>query len=150
MLNILVIGGTKYVGLELINLLKKNNLNFLVASRTKINVEKFIFIDKKNPTDLASLFENNDFDVVIDFINYSGLDSLNLYNALVCKKKIPKLILISSIYAYCMPLDLKFNSVFFENDFNAINESVNLLDRPSVTYQQGKRNMETFFAKNYG
>ena len=48
MKNVLVIGGTKYLGLELINILDKSKINFFVASRKKIEVNNFIKIDRKS------------------------------------------------------------------------------------------------------
>ena len=75
MKQILILGGTKYLGLEFVKLLNKSKIKFFVASRKEIEVENFIKIDRKNQGDLDQLFIDNQFDVVVDFINYSGLDS---------------------------------------------------------------------------
>lgn len=149
MLKVLVIGGTRYLGLDFLNLINQRNFELFVASRKEIAAENFICIDRKNQSDLDELFLNNDFDVVIDFICYSGSDSEKLYNSIILQKKRPKLILISTVYVYGTPLDIELDSYFDENSFNANLHSESLLDRPLVSYSEGKRDMESFFAKKY-
>ena len=149
MKKVLVIGGTKYLGLEFIELLQKKNMKLFVASRKEIFVDNFIKIDRKNQNDLDNLFLSFEFDVVIDFINYSALDSKKLLKALKLQKTIPKLILISTVYTYDIPLGLEQNSVFNENSFNPSEYKFSLFDRPKITYSEGKRNMESFCFQNY-
>jgi nucleoside-diphosphate-sugar epimerase len=149
MKNVLVIGGTKYLGLEFIKILDKRKINFFVASRKKIDVNNFIEIDRKNQNDLDQLFIDNQFDVVIDFINYSGLDSEILLNSLSKQIKPPKLILISTVYTYALPTDIDCDSLFKEVSFNPLKHENSNLDRPDVTYSEGKRDMESYCIKNY-
>ena len=149
MKNILVIGGTKYLGLELIKLLEKSKINFFVASRKEIEVKNFIKIDRKNQKDLDQLFSHNQFDVVVDFINYSGLDSKLLLNSIRKQSNPPKLILISTVYTYAMPMDIDCDSFFKEASFNPLEYDNSMIDRPQVSYAQGKRDMESYCAKNY-
>jgi len=149
MKNILVIGGTKYLGLEFIKLLDKSKINFFVASRKKIEVENFIKIDRKNQNDLDKLFIDNQFDIVIDFINYSGLDSKILLKSISKQSKPPKLILISTVYTYALPIEIDSNSLFKEVSFNPLKYDNSIKDRPHVTYSEGKRDMESYCIKNY-
>ena len=149
MKKVLVIGGTKYLGLECIKLLYKSNIQFFVASRRKVEVENFIMIDRKNQKDLDKLFNDNQFDVVIDFINYSGLDSKILISSIKYQKKTPKLILISTIYTYAMPLEIYCDSVYDETSFNPKTHKSSFIDRPKVSYAEGKRNMESYCIQNY-
>jgi nucleoside-diphosphate-sugar epimerase len=149
MKKVLVIGGTKYLGLEFINLLINQNIDLFVASRKEICVENFIKIDRKNQDHLNKTFLNNEFDIVIDFINYSGLDSKKLLDSLKLQKYTPKLILISTVYTYMMPLEMQNNSVFDENSFNPLGYKFSLNDRPKITYSEGKRNMESYSTQNY-
>ena len=100
MKNILILGGTRFLGLELIDLLKNEDINLFIASRKEIKVDNFIKIDRKNQNDLNNLFSKYDFEFVIDFINYSGLDSIKLLKSLKLQKTPPKLILISTVYIY--------------------------------------------------
>ena len=149
MKKVLVIGGTKFLGLEFIKLLNKSKIQFFVASRKIISVENFIKIDRKNQKDLDQLFIDNQFDVVVDFINYSGLDSKILINSINQQKKVPKLILISTVYTYAMPLEIKVDSVYDETSFNPVKYKNSLIDRPQVSYAEGKRNMESYCIQNY-
>ena len=149
MKNVLVIGGTKYLGLELIKILDKSKIIFFVASRKRIEVDNFIKIDRKSQNDLNKLFIDNQFDVVIDFINYSGLDSEILLNSISKQIKIPKLILISTVYTYALPTDIDCDSIFKESSFKPLYYKNSILDRPDVTYSEGKRDMESYCIKNY-
>ena len=149
MKNILVIGGTRYLGLELIKILDESKINFFVASRKKIKVNNFIIIDRKSQNDLDQLFIDYQFDVVVDFINYSGLDSKILLNSIKKQKNTPKLILISSIYTYAMPLEIECDSFYDEASFNPIEYKNSIIDRPGVSYAKGKRDMESYCIKNY-
>ena len=149
MKNVLVIGGTKYLGLEFIKILDKSKINFFVASRKKIEVDNFIKIDRKSQNDLDKLFIDNQFDVVIDFINYSGLDSKILLNSISKQIKPPKLILISTVFTYALPTDIGCDSLFKEVSFNPLKYKNSILDRPDVTYSEGKRDMESYCIKNY-
>ena len=149
MKNVLVIGGTKYLGLEFIKILDKRKINLFVASRKKIEVDNFIKIDRKNQNELDKLFIDNQFDVVIDFINYSGLDSKILLSSISKQIKSPKLILISTVYTYALPTDIDCDSLFKEVSFNPIKHKNSILDRPDVTYSEGKRDMESYCIKNY-
>lgn len=146
---ILVIGGTKYLGLEFIRLLDRKNKELFVASRKEIQVENFIKIDRKSQKDLDKLFSDNHFDIVIDFINYSGSDSQILLNSFKLQKTDPKLILISTVYTYCMPLELEADSMYNESSFNPSEYFYSLIDRPDVSYTKGKRDMESYCIKNY-
>ena len=149
MKNILVIGGTKYLGLEFIKILDKSKINFFVASRKKIEVDNFIKIDRKSQNELDKLFIDKQFDVVIDFINYSGLDSKILLNSISKQIKPPKLILISTVYTYALPTEIDCDSLFKEVSFNPLKYKNSILDRPDVTYSEGKRDMESYCIKNY-
>ena len=82
MKKLLILGGTKFVGLKLLNLLNDENIDYYVASRKRIKVEHFIFFDRKNIYDLNKLFSEHNFDVIIDFISYSSLDSKILIDSL--------------------------------------------------------------------
>ena len=149
MKNVLVIGGTKYLGLEFIKILDESKTNFFVASRKKIEVDNFIKIDRKNQNELDKLFIDNQFDVVIDFINYSGLDSKILLNSIRKQNKPPKLILISTVYTYALPTEIDCDSLFKEDSFDPLKYKNSILDRPDVTYSEGKRDMESYCIKNY-
>jgi len=148
-MKVLILGGTKFVGLKLISLLNDKNIDLYVASRKKIKAQNFIFFDRKNLDDLNKLFIHNNFDVVVDFISYSSLDSKKLIDSLKKNNKEPKLIVISSTYVYSQPKKLISNSFFSENDFDSKTYSYSLDDRPKINYSDGKREMEAYLTNNY-
>jgi nucleoside-diphosphate-sugar epimerase len=147
--NVLVLGGTRYLGLEFINILNKENIKLFVASRKKINTNNFIYIDRKNQIDLDNLFKKMQFEVVIDFINFSSCDSEKLLNALKFQPIPPKLILISTTYVYENPLQIDKASIFNENSFLPNEHKLFGLDRPDISYSNGKRDMESYSVNNY-
>lgn len=150
MKNILVLGGTRYLGLELIYLFDKENVNLFVASRQKIlGHHNFIYIDRKDQNDLDNLFKNIQFDIVIDFINFSLPDSEKLLRAIMFQIKPPKLILISTTYVYDNPLQIEKDSVFDENGFLPSKHNLLGQDRPVISYSKGKRDMESYLENNY-
>jgi nucleoside-diphosphate-sugar epimerase len=149
MKKILVVGGTRYLGLEFIKLLDESKIELYVASRKRISVKHFIKIDRKNQKDMDNLFIENQFDVVIDFINYSNHNSRILLNAIKHQPKKPRLILVSTVYTYAMPLELKVDSVFDEASFKPLEFESQFADRPEVSYAEGKRNMESYCVQNY-
>ena len=149
MKNILVLGGTRYLGLEFIKILNDENIKLFVASRNKIPTLNFINIDRKNQDDLDNLFKNIQFNVVIDFINFSLPDCEKLLSALKFQIKPPKLILISTTYVYDNPLQIAKDSIFNENGFLPNKHILYGLDRPDLSYSHGKRDMESYSVKNY-
>lgn len=149
MRNILVLGGTRYLGIEFISILNEKNIKLFVASRNKIPAHNFIYIDRKNQDNLDNLFKNIQFDVVIDFINYSLPDCEKLLKALKFQAKPPKLILISTTYVYDTPLRIEKNSIFNELGFIPGKYKVSSFDRPEISYSNGKREMESYSVNNY-
>lgn len=145
----MVLGGTRYLGSEFVNILNEKNIKLFVASRNKIFSHNFINIDRKNQNDLDNLFKNIQFDVVIDFINFSLPDCEKLLSALKFQIKPPKLVLISTTYVYDNPLQIEKDSIFNENGFIPSKHKVFGLDRPEISYSNGKRDMESYSVNNY-
>lgn len=147
MKKILVIGGTRFLGLDFIKLINEDQYELFVASRKDIKTNNFRLIDRKSQDDLNKLFSENQFDVVIDFICYSSMDASVLYNSLLLQKRMPKLIVISTVYTYGHPLEIKMNTTFDESAFEANLDVNNLHDRPIVSYSLGKQEMESYLCK---
>lgn len=79
MKKILLLGGSQFVGKQLLERLSKNNVEITVANRqnnTLPNYEnvKYVKIDRYNETDIALLFQNQKFDIIYDMIAYSSYD----------------------------------------------------------------------------
>ena len=149
MKKILILGGTRYVGLELIKLLNKKKIDLFIASRRKIDHKKFIFLDRKNIDNLNEIFSKHEFDIVVDFICYSSLDSKKLLDSLKINNRTPKLIIISSVYVYSDPKKINCNSTFTEDCFISTNFGYSLSDLPDISYSKGKREMESYISQHY-
>lgn len=147
MKKILVIGGTRFLGLEYIKLINETHYELVVASRKEIETANFRLIDRKSQSDLNLLFSECQYDVVVDFICYSSMDANILYNSLLLQNRMPKLILISTVYTYGHPLEINMKNTFNEEKFESALEIKSLRDRPQVSYILGKQEMESFFSK---
>lgn len=145
MKKLLIIGGTRFLGLEFLKLV--NQYEIYIASRRKIKAKNFIIIDRKSQQDLDNLFVDIEYDVVIDFICYSAMDASILWNSIQIQKKIPKLIIISTVFTYGNPLEIESPIFCNEESFMANYELNSFKDRPETSYIQGKRDMECFFNK---
>ena len=60
MKKLLIIGGTRFLGLEFLKLV--NGYEIYIASRRKIKTKNFILIDRKSQQDLDNLFEDIQYD----------------------------------------------------------------------------------------
>ena len=79
-MKILIIGGTRFIGKEVVNLLKVLKSNYTVFSRNICfkNKKNYIIGDRNNQEDLRKICGN--FDVVIDFISYNPSQTKNILN----------------------------------------------------------------------
>lgn len=148
--NILILGGTRFVGRKLLKLLEQDyNLNIFVASRREINTKNFFKIDRKNPVDLERVFTDQKFDIVVDFINFSASDSQVLVSALKKTKQEPHLINISTVYVYNNPNNLVEDRNYKEEDFNPQQFKIGVEELAEWDYTKGKQAMEAYLSKNY-
>ena len=150
MRNILLLGGTRFVGKKVLKLLQEQSEDkIFVASRREIDVENFIKFDRKNNEDLENIFSQYTFDVVVDFINFSASDSQILLSVLKNCGREPHLISISTIYAYNRPEDIKQDKIYREDDFDPKAIEPDLEMSSGWDYTKGKRSMEAFISQNY-
>ena len=79
-MKILIIGGTRFIGKEVVNGLKFLKSNYTVFSRNVSfkNEENYIIGDRNNLEDLKKIIGK--FDVIIDFISYSANHTKNILN----------------------------------------------------------------------
>ena len=79
-MKILIIGGTRFIGKEVVNGLKFLKSNYTVFSRNVRfkNEENYIIGDRNNLEDLKKIIGK--FDVIIDFISYSANHTKNILN----------------------------------------------------------------------
>lgn len=150
MKNILLLGGTRFVGKNVLRLLQEqSDYKIFVASRREISAENFIKFDRKNLEDLIKIFSTYDFDVVVDFINFSASDTEKLLSALnKCEKK-PHLVSISTIYAYSSPENLEESRVYYEKDFDPLSMELDFEMTSGWDYTKGKQSMEAYLKRYY-
>ena len=106
-MKILVVGGTRFFGIPMVNALLFNNHEVTIATRglTKDpfgNRVKRILFDRRNPDSVKEAFKDTHFDVVIDKIAYSSNDVKRLLDVVSCDRYI----LMSSTAVYDPLMDM--------------------------------------------
>ncbi|NDI35462.1 NAD-dependent epimerase/dehydratase family protein [Chengkuizengella sediminis] len=138
MKKVLVLGGTRFFGKQLVNLLLENDYDVSIATRGLSSdpfgnrVHRFI-IDRTDPDSLNKLSSKN-WDIVYDNICYSPNDALHAVKAF--KGSIKKYIFISSRAVYDAISD---KPTFKEEDFDPFNYPINYGNRHDFSYDEGKR-----------
>ncbi len=90
-MNILVIGGTKFFGIPMINALIAQGHDITVATRGNTagifgDKVSYITVDRTNPENMKEVFSGKNYDVVIDKIAYSSNDLKYALDVLECDK----------------------------------------------------------------
>ncbi|WP_297631908.1 NAD-dependent epimerase/dehydratase family protein [uncultured Clostridium sp.] len=146
MKEILVLGGTRFFGKELVKeLIKKgNNITILTRGNLENTFEgnvKHIIADRSNKESLEKAVDGLKFDIIYDNICYSPNDAL--ISTEVFKNKVKRYIVTSSaaVYGNIKKIGLK------ESDFNPKNYKISFGKREDFSYEEGKRLMEAVFSK---
>lgn len=145
MSKILVFGGTRFFGKELIKELIINGHDITIATRG-IRKDNFgdkvkrILVDKRNENALIKALDGQKYDVVYDTISYSPNDGMRMCNVL--RGKTDKYIVVSSVSVYDKGINLK------ETEFNPSKYEIVMGEREEFSYSEGKRLMEAVLYKN--
>lgn len=135
----LVLGGTRFFGVKLVQCLLDNGVSVTVATRGNAPIPfsevESIHFDRNNLESIHSAFEGRKWDVIFDQICYSSIDALNAID--VFKDKTTKYFFTSTSSVYDI-LDRELS----ENDFNPYSYPIKLGKREDFTYQEGKRQAE--------
>jgi nucleoside-diphosphate-sugar epimerase len=140
---VLVLGGTKYFGKKLVQLLLEQGIEVTIATRGKeedefgVKVNRVI-IDRENGRSQVEAFKDGSWDVVFDQTCYSPQEVLDTVKAL--KGKAPRYIFTSTQAVYDFGLDHKeedFNPYHFQFEYKSRREYPGLLG-----YQEAKRAAE--------
>ena len=137
-MNILVIGGTRFFGIPMINDLLELGHTVTIATRGNVkdsyeNRVSRIILDRTNPESMKAALAGKKFDVVIDKIAYCSRDIKYAFDVLDCEKYI----LISSTSVYSPK---HWNTV--EDDFNAFNKKLIWCSRGDFAYEETKKQAE--------
>ncbi|MED1201742.1 NAD-dependent epimerase/dehydratase family protein [Heyndrickxia acidicola] len=139
----LVLGGTRFFGVKLVQALLEKGVKVTVATRgnTEVpfydQVEKIQF-DRSNSASFHSAFEGRKWDIIYDQICYSSNEAKNAIS--VFSNKTDKYVFTSSLSVY----ELK-DKILEESDFDPYTYPVRYTESDEVTYNEGKRLAEAVF-----
>ncbi|OEH93630.1 NAD-dependent epimerase/dehydratase family protein [Bacillus solimangrovi] len=143
MKKILVLGGTRFFGKKLVELLIKNGEDVTIATRGKTNdpfqdTVKRLVIDREDYQSLKLVAGSQDWDIVYDNICYSpqaAMDAVSIFSG-----KVKQYILTSSQSVYGFE-----ERKIIEEDFDPISYPIKTGVRSDFTYDEGKRLAEAVF-----
>ncbi|WP_251551249.1 NAD-dependent epimerase/dehydratase family protein [Neobacillus muris] len=140
MVKVLVLGGTRFFGVHLVETLIKMGLDVTIATRGRSKDSfsgkvKRITFDRSNLLCFKNTFKGTKWDVVFDQICYSSEDAYNAIEVFTDKTK--KYVLTSSNAVYSFK-----ESELREEDFNPYLYKIKKGSRETFTYQEGKRQSE--------
>ncbi|WPK13447.1 NAD-dependent epimerase/dehydratase family protein [Lysinibacillus louembei] len=142
---VLVLGGTRFFGRKLVELLLGEGHQVTIATRGQSgnpfgDKVEHVVIDRTNASDLQALMANRTFDIVYDNICYSPNEAKAFCD--VFNGKIGKLVFTSTLSTY--EID---GAVKVEEDFDPYNYEIRMGDTADFTYGEGKRQAEAVFFK---
>ncbi len=144
-MKVLVLGGTRFFGVHLVNSLLSKSHNVTIATRGKAN-DKFgekverIIIERTSPDNLAKALSNQYFDVVCDNLAYCSNDVKYLLDSLKCGRYV----MTSSASVYInQHLQTK------ESEFNSLSYPLKWCSRKDYPYDEIKRQAECALFQAY-
>lgn len=146
MKNILVLGGTRFFGRKLVELLIEDGNQVTIITRGQTehpfgDKVEHIIADRLNKEELAKHVEGRFFDIVYDNICFSPNEAHQFCE--VFHGKINKLIFTSTLAVY--QLDGKAKN---ETDFDPFNYEIRMGSSKDFDYGEGKRQAEAVFFKH--
>ncbi|TRZ38955.1 NAD-dependent epimerase/dehydratase family protein [Niallia circulans] len=143
MKNALVIGGTRFFGVHLVESLLERGMEVTVATRGKTadsfgDRVKRIAFDRSDLANFKAAFQDTKWDVIYDQICYSAHDAVDAIE--VFNGKTDKYILTSTLSVYDSSSEL-----LKEEDFNPYIYPIEVKPTKDVTYKEGKRQAEAVF-----
>ncbi len=141
----LVLGGTRFFGVHLVEALLNKGVNVTIGTRGETKdpfgdrVER-VKVDRFSEESLENLALGRSFDVLFDQIGYSSSDiekSLKVF-----KGKIGKYIFTSSMSVY------EEKGHLHESDFDPFSKKLEIKEKEEVNYQEGKQLAEAYLAQN--
>ncbi|PJJ29249.1 Rossmann-fold NAD(P)-binding domain-containing protein [Lacrimispora celerecrescens] len=144
-MEILVLGGTKYFGIHMVEELIKKGHNVTIATRgitkdTYGNSVRRLVVERNSAKSMAEVFSNMTYDVVCDNIAYCSNDVKYALDSIKCKRYV----MTSSMSVYD---DLHVNTM--ESDFNPFEKPLKWCDRADYPYDEVKRLAECALFQAY-
>ena len=145
MKKVLVLGGTRFFGRKLVELLIADGHDVTIVTRGKLanpfgDTVKHIIVDRRDTNAFSNVFEGQYYDIVYDNICYSPNEAKALCD--IFNGKMGKLIFTSTLATYDADGKAKC-----EADFDPYTYSIQMGDTEDFTYGEGKRQAEAVFFK---
>ncbi len=136
-MKVLVVGGTRYFGIPMVNVLLAKGHDVTVATRGNAKVDfegevSYVILDRMDSSSVKRAIENQKFDVIIDKIAYSSNDVKALLENVSCDRYIQ--MSTCSVYP-------KENADIREDEFVTSEYPLEWMDRIK-DYDKTKRNAE--------
>lgn len=146
MKNILVLGGTRFFGQKLVELLVEDGHQVTIITRGKSgnpfgDKVEHIIADRTKKEDLVKVVDGRAFDIVYDNICFSPNEAIDVCE--VFNGKIDKLVFTSTLSTY--EIDGKEKA---EADFDPYHYDIQMGDSNDFSYGEGKRQAEAVFFKH--
>lgn len=143
-MNILVLGGTRYFGVHMVEALIQRGHHITIATRglKKDNFGNSVHrmvIERSSPQSIAQAFSGRTFDVVCDSLAYCSNDVKYVLDSVHCKRYV----MTSSASVY----QLHVNTT--ESDFNPLEKSLKWCNRADYPYDEIKRHAESALFQAY-
>ncbi len=143
-MEILVLGGTRYFGVHLVQQLLSDGHNVTIATRGKTkdsfgSTVKRVTVERTSPQSLAQGLAGKNYDVIYDNLAYCSNDVKALFDSVRCGRYI----MTSSASVY----DLHKNTR--ECDFNPLEKSLVWCNRNEFPYDEVKRQAECALFQRY-
>ncbi|CAM4226987.1 NAD-dependent dehydratase [Bacillus manliponensis] len=142
-MKVLVLGGTRFFGKKLVQLLLADNCDVTIATRG-VTKDSFgdkvrrIQLDRTNAESLKYVANYDNWDVIYDNICYAPNDALHACE--VFANKVKRYIFTSTMAVYEPSAGRKI-----ENEFNPYTYPITLGDREDFSYDEGKKLSEAVF-----
>lgn len=133
-MNVLVLGGTRYFGVHMVEALLQKGHTITIATRG-LKKDNFgnrvhrVVIERTSPQSMAETFCGKSFDVVCDSLAYCSNDVKYALDSINCKRYV----MTSSASVY----NLHVNTV--ESDFNPLEKPLKWCNRADYPYDEIKR-----------
>ena len=145
MKKILVLGGTRFFGRQLVELLLADGHDVTIVTRGKLvnpfgDKVKHLIVDRRDTEAFSKAVEGESYDIVYDNICYAPNEAkafCDIFNG-----KVGKLIFTSTLSTYAADGQAKC-----EADFNPYTYSIQMGGTEDFTYGEGKRQAEAVFFK---
>lgn len=138
----LVLGGTRFFGVNLIERLISEGVKVTVATRQSSDdpfgdhVER-LKIDRFDEDSVRAAVEGRAWDVVFDQLCFSSSDAEIIANTL--RDKMKRYVFTSTLSVY------DYGKNLTEEDFNPYTYELKMVQSQDVSYQEGKRQAESYF-----